>query len=73
MTAVRRLSDQTPHLGGKGQGRRLVDRATGRSRIFASGLRNAWAAVGAAVDKSGALRLPNDVGNTVWRITSANP
>jgi glucose/arabinose dehydrogenase len=29
--------------------------------------------VGLAVDKSGALLIADDVGNTVWRVTAANP
>jgi glucose/arabinose dehydrogenase len=29
--------------------------------------------VGLAIDKSGALLIADDVGNTVWRVTSANP
>jgi hypothetical protein len=29
--------------------------------------------VGLAVDRSGALLIADDVGNTVWRVTSANP
>jgi glucose/arabinose dehydrogenase len=28
--------------------------------------------VGLAIDKTGALLIADDVGNTVWRITSAN-
>jgi glucose/arabinose dehydrogenase len=27
--------------------------------------------VGVAIDKSGALLIADDVGNTVWRVTSA--
>lgn len=29
--------------------------------------------VGVAVDKSGALLIADDVGNTVWRVTAAGP
>ena len=28
--------------------------------------------VGVAIDKSGALLIADDVGNTVWRVTSAD-
>jgi glucose/arabinose dehydrogenase len=28
--------------------------------------------VGVAIDKSGALLIADDVGNTVWRVTSSN-
>ena len=58
-----------PFSGGKpcGQGRRRADRllddegeAHGRP-------------VGVALDKAGALLVADDVGNTVWRVTSATP
>jgi glucose/arabinose dehydrogenase len=29
--------------------------------------------VGLAIDKTGALLIADDVGNTVWRVTPANP
>jgi glucose/arabinose dehydrogenase len=29
--------------------------------------------VGLAIDKTGALLIADDVGNTVWRVTSAGP
>jgi glucose/arabinose dehydrogenase len=28
--------------------------------------------VGVAIDKSGALLIADDIGNTVWRVTSSN-
>jgi glucose/arabinose dehydrogenase len=28
--------------------------------------------VGVAIDKTGALLIADDVGNTVWRVTAAN-
>ena len=51
---------------------------TGEYEDFLTGFvasdRNVWGRpVGVALDKSGALLIADDVGNTVWRVTAAEP
>ena len=49
-------------------GRHLSARSQYKERNEAQGR-----PVGVAMDKAGALLVADDVGNTVWRVTSATP